>query len=125
MTNKDANHFAFDSFVTAFAPGNAHLLDQYFSPELIMFNHSAAKQFDLNDLKARLPNIQKIFKDLTSEVKDVIAEEGRIAFRVEQKALFTKNSPEGVPVKIDVMNLYKLESGKVKEWRIWVNQTEI
>jgi len=70
----------------------------------------------LHDLKSRLPNLQNIFKNLKSEVKDVIAGKDRIAFRVEQNAMFTKNIPDGVQVRIDVMNLYNLESGKVKEW---------
>ena len=125
MSNNDANKFAFESFVTAFSPGNESMLDQYFASDLMMFNHSVSKQFDLNDLKSRLPNLQKIFKDLKSEVKDVIVDEDRMAFRVEQHALFTKDTPNGIPVRIDVMNLYKLESGKVKEWRIWFNQREI
>jgi len=119
-----AHKFAFDSFVTAFSPGNEQLLDQYFSSDLIMFNHAMSKQLDLNDLKSRLTRIQNMFKNLESEVKDVIAEENRIAFRVEQNAIFTKQVAEGIPVKLDVMNLYKLESGKVKEWQIWVNITE-
>ena len=120
-----AHKFAFDSYVTAFAPGNEQLLDQYFASDLIMFNHAMSKQLDLNDLKSRLPVLQQIFKDLKSEIKDVIAEENRIAFRVEQNALFTKHKPGGIQVRLDVMNLYKLESGKVKEWQIWVNITEI
>jgi predicted ester cyclase len=117
--------FAFDSFVTAFAPGNAQMLDKYFSPDLIMINHSMSKQLDLNDLKSRLPTLHKIFKDLKSEVKDVTAEEDRIAFRVEQNAVFSRHVPDGVQVRLDVMNLYKLESGKVKEWQIWVNIQEM
>jgi len=119
-----AHKFAFDSFVTAFAPGNEQMLDKYFASDLIMFNHTMSKQLDLNDLKSRLPNLQKILKDLKSEIKDVIANEDRIAFRVEQNAMFYKHVPDGVQVKLDVMNLYKLESGKVKEWQIWVNITE-
>lgn len=119
-----AHKFAFDSFVTAFAPGNKQMLDQYFASDLIMFNHTMSKQLDLNDLKSRLPNIHKIFKDLKSEIMDVIADDDRIAFRVEQNAMFFKHKPDGVQVKLDVMNLYKLESGKVKEWQIWVNITE-
>lgn len=120
-----AHKFAFDSFVTAFAPGNEKMLDQYFASNLIMFNHAMSKQLDLNNLKSRLANIHKIFKDLKSEIKDVIADEDRIAFRVEQNAMFLKHKPAGVPVRLDVMNLYKLESGKVKEWQIWPNITEI
>jgi DNA-binding transcriptional MerR regulator len=120
-----AHKFAFDSFVTAFEPGNEKMLDQYFASDLTMFNHTMSKQLDLNNLKSRLPTIHKIFKDLKSEIKDVTAEEDRIAFRVEQNAMFYKHAPEGVQVKLDVMNLYKLESGKVKEWQIWVNITEI
>jgi DNA-binding transcriptional MerR regulator len=119
-----AHQFAFDSFVTAFAPGNEQMLDNYFASDMIMFNHAMSKQLDLSDLKSRLPNLQKIFKNLKSEVKDVTAEEDRIAFRVEQNAIFTKHVPEGVQVKLDVMNLYKLENGKVKEWQIWVNIME-
>lgn len=119
-----AHKFAFDSFVTAFAPGNEQMLDQYFAENLIMFNHAMSKQLDLNDLKSRLPNIHKIFKDLKSEIKDVIADEEKIAFRVEQDAVFSKHKPDGVQVRMDVMNLYKLESGKVKEWQIWVNIRE-
>lgn len=120
-----AHKFAFDSFVTAFEPGNEQMLDWYFASDLIMFNHTMSKQLDLNDLKSRLPVIHKIFTDLKSEIKDVTTEEDRIAFRVEQNAIFYKHNPDGVPVKLDVMNLYKLESGKVKEWQIWVNITEI
>ena len=120
-----AHKFAFDSFVTAFEPGNEQMLDKYFASDLMMFNHSMSKQLGLNDLKSRLPNIHKIFKDLKSEIKDVTADEDRIAFRVEQNAMFYKHAPDGVQVKLDVMNLYKLESGKVKEWQIWVNITEI
>lgn len=120
-----AHQFAFDSYVTAFAPGNEEMLDEYFSSDLVMFNHAMSRQLDLNDLKSRLPNLQKIFKDLKSEIKDVIADEDRIAFRVEQNAIFYKHNPDGIQVKLDAMNLYKLESGKVKEWQIWVNITEI
>lgn len=101
------------------------MLDKYFASDLIMVNHSMSKQLGLNDLKSRLPTLQKIFKDLKSEIKDVTAEEDRIAFRVEQNAMFYKHKPNGVQVKLDVMNLYKLESGKVKEWQIWVNITEL
>jgi len=120
-----AHKFAFDSYVTAFVPGNEQMLDKYFAKDLAMFNHTMSKQLNLKDLKSRLPNLQKIFKDLKSEIKDVITDEDRIAFCVEQNAMFYKHNPEGVRVKLDAMNLYKLESGKVKEWQIWVNITEI
>lgn len=120
-----AHKFVFDSYVTAFEPGNEKMLDQYFSSNLIMFNHAMSKQLDLNKLKSHLPNIHKIFKDLKSEIKDVITDEDRIAFRVEQNAMFFKHKSDGVQVRLDAMNLYKLESGKVKEWQIWVNITEI
>jgi len=120
-----AHKFAFDSYVTAFAPGNEQMLDQYFASDLIMFNYTMSKQLDLNDLKSLLPVVHKIFKDLKSEVKDVTMEDDRIAFRIEQNAIFTKHKPEGVQIRLDAMNLYKLESGKVKEWKIWVNMTEI
>lgn len=120
-----AHQFAFDSYVTAFAPGNEHMLDKYFSPDLIMLNHAMSKQLGLNNLKSRLPVIHKIFKNLKSEIKDVFADEDRIAFRVEQNAMFYKHELNGVKVKLDAMNLYKLESGKVKEWQIWVNVMEM
>ena len=84
-----------------------------------------SKQLGLNDLKSRLSDTQKMFKDLHSEIKDVIADEDRIAFRVEQKAKFFKHKPEGVQVKLDVMNLYKLVNGRVKEWQIWVKITDL
>lgn len=116
-----AHEFAFHSYVTAFSPGNEHLLDQYFASDLTMINHAMSQQLDLNDLKSRVPHLQILFKDLKSEVKDVFAEKDRIAFRVEQTALFYKHRPDGVHIKLDAMNLYKLESGKVKEWQIWVN----
>jgi DNA-binding transcriptional MerR regulator len=120
-----AHQFAFDSYITAFAPGNEQMLDQYFSSDMIMFNYAMSKQLDLTELKSLLPVIHNIFKDLKSEVKDVITEENRIAFRIEQNAIFTKHNPEGIPIKLDAMNLYKLENGKVKEWKIWVNIMEI
>src|SRR3990167_9479127 len=58
-----AHQFAFDSYVTAFAPVNEQMLDKYFSPDLIMFNHAMSQQLDLNDLKSRFPNLQTILKD--------------------------------------------------------------
>src|SRR5580658_4236078 len=96
-----AHQFAFDSYVTAFAPGNEQMLDKYFAADLVMFNHAMSKQLDLSDLKSRLPNLQKIFKDLKSEIKDVIADEDRIAFRVEQNAMFYKHKPNGIQVRLD------------------------
>ena len=122
MNNKDANKFAFDSFVISFAPENEHMLDQYFSSDLILFNHSVSKQFSLNDLKLRLPNIHKKYKDLKSEIKDVIAENDRIAFHAKQNAFYV---PDNKHVILDVMNLYKLSDGKVKEWQIWENSNSI
>lgn len=120
-----AHKFAFDSYVTAFSPGNEEMLDQYFASNLIMVNHAMSKQLGLNDLKSHLSNLHTIFRDLKSEIKDVFADEDRIAFRVEQNAMFYKDKPNGVQVRLDSMNLYKLESGKVKEWQIWVNITEV
>ena len=116
-----AHQFAFDSYVTAFAPGNEALLDKYFAADLIMYNHAMSKQLNLNELKSRLPAIQKMFQDLNSEVKDVMADDNRIAFRVEQNALFFKHAPQGEQIQLDSMNVYKLEHGKIKEWQIWVN----
>lgn len=125
LSNDFAHKFAFDSYVTAFTPGNEQMLDQYFDSNLIMFNHAMSKQLDLNDLKSRLSDLHKIFKDLKSEIKDVVGDKDRIAFRVEQNAMYFKHKPDGVQVRLDSMNLYKLESGKVKEWQIWVNITEV
>lgn len=122
MTNSEASRFAFDSFVTAFAVENEHMLDQYFSSDLILFNHSVSKQFDLNDLKSRLPNIHKKYQDLKSEIKEVIVENGCIAFHVKQKAFYV---PDNMRVILDVMNLYKLSDGKVKEWQMWFKQANV
>jgi DNA-binding transcriptional MerR regulator len=47
-----AHKFAFDLYVTAFAPGNDNLLDQYFASDLVMFNHVMSKQLELQDLKS-------------------------------------------------------------------------
>ncbi len=120
MTRIDANKFVFDSFVTAFAPGNDGMLDQYFSSDLLLLNHSVSKQFSLNDLKSRLPNIHKKYQDLKSEIKDIIVENDRIAFHVKQKAFYV---PDNKHVILDVMNVYKLFNGKVNEWQIWFTQS--
>lgn len=119
MINNAAHKFVFDSFVIAFAPGNEYMLDQYFSSDLILFNHSVSKHFDLNDLKSRLPNIHKKYQDLKNEIKDVIIENDRIAFHVNQNAFYV---PDNKQVILNVMNLYKLSDGKVKEWQMWFNQ---
>lgn len=118
MTNNDANKFAFDSFVTAFLPGNEHLIDQYFNPDLILINHSVAKQFDLNGLKSRLPNVHKKYHDIKSEIKNIIVENDRMAFHVKQNAFSVLLNKH---ITIDVMNVYQLSDGKVKEWQIWEN----
>lgn len=118
MTNNDANKFAFDSFVTAFAPGNEHMIDQYFDSDLLLFNHSVPKTFNLNELKSRLPNIHKKYQDLQSEIKDVIVENDRIAFHVKQNAFSVQDNKH---ITLDIMNMYKLSDGRVKEWQIWEN----
>lgn len=116
MRNDNINKFIFDSFVTAFAPGNEHLIDQYFDSSMILLNHSALKQFNLTDLKARLPNIHKKYRDLKSDIKDVIVENNHIAFHVKQNAFYT---PDNTYVTLNIMNLYTLSNGKVKEWQMW------
>lgn len=118
MTNHHAIQFAFDSFVTAFASGNEHLIDQYFDSDLIMFNHSVSKQFSLNDLKSRLPNIHKKFQNLKSEIADVVVENDRIAFHAKQTAFCV---PDNQSIAWDVMSFYQLSHGKVKAWQIWEN----
>jgi hypothetical protein len=95
------------------------MLDQYFASDLTLFNHSVSKKFNLDDLKSRLPNIHKKYIELKSQIKDVIVDNDRIAFHVEQKAFYV---PDNTRVKMDVMNFYKISNGKVKDWQIWFNQ---
>lgn len=119
MTNEEARTFVFDSFINAFEAGNEHLIDQYFADNLEFYNHSVARSYTLDQIKLSVLEVHKKYQDLKSEVKDVIVEGNRIAFRVEQKAFFV---PDDEYVAMDVMNFYKLENGKVKEWRLWFNQ---
>lgn len=119
MTNEEAKKFAFDSFVTAFEAGNEHIIDRYFTSDLEMYNHSVARHYSLQQIKLSVLEVHKKYQDLKSEVKDVIVEGNCIAFRVEQHAFFV---PDDEYVNMDVMNLYKLTDGKVKEWRLWFSQ---
>lgn len=116
MTNEEAKKFAYDSYVTAFDIGNEHLIDQYFSPDLEMYNHSVNRNYNLQQIKLGSAEFQKKYLELKSVIKDVIAEGNRIAFRVEHNAFFV---PDDEYVNMDVMNLYELEDGKVKAWRVW------
>jgi limonene-1,2-epoxide hydrolase len=119
MTNEEARKFVYDSFVTAFAAGNESMIDDYFAADLEFRNHSIAQTYSLNQIKVSVLEVHKKYQNLKSEVKDVIVEYNRIAFRVEQHALFV---PDDEYVNMDVMNLYKLTDGKVKEWRLWFYQ---
>lgn len=119
MTNEEARKFAFDSFVTAFEEGNEHIIDQYFAADLEMYNHSVLRSYSLQQIKLSVLEVHKKYQDLKSEVKEVITEDNHIVFRVEQHAFFV---PDDEYVNMDVMNLYKLADGKVKEWRLWFNQ---
>lgn len=119
MTNEEARKFAFDSFVMAFEAGNEHIIDHYFASDLEFYNHSVARSFSLQQIKLSVLEVHKKYKDLKSDVKDVIVEGNRIAFRVEQHAFFV---PDDEYVNMDVMNLYTLVDGKVKEWRLWFSQ---
>ena len=119
MTNEEAKKFAFDSFVNAFEAGNEHLIDRYFSSDLEFYNHSVARSYSLEQIKLSVLEVHKKYRDLKSAVKDVIVEGDRIAFRVEQHAFFV---PDDEYVNMDVMNLYTLVEGKVKEWRLWFTQ---
>jgi limonene-1,2-epoxide hydrolase len=119
MTNEEARKFAVDSFVTAFEAGNESMIDRYFSADLKFRNHSVAKDYSLQQLKLSVLEVHKKYQDLKSEVKDVVVEGDRIAFRVEQHAFFV---PDDESVNMDVMNLYTLVDDKVKEWRLWFVQ---
>lgn len=119
MTNEEARKFAFDSYVTAFEAGNEHMIDQYFAADLELYNHSVVKNYSLHQIKLSVLEFHKKYRDLKSEVKDVIVEGNRIAFRVEHHALFV---PDDEYVSMAVMNLYKFTGGKVKEWRLWFSQ---
>lgn len=119
MTHEEAIQFAFNSFVRAFEAGNEHLPDQYFSPDLELRNHSVAKNYTLPEIKLSVLKVHQKYQNLKSEVKDVIRDGNRLAFRAEQQAFFV---PENKHVKMDVMNLYTLEAGKVKTWHLWFNQ---
>lgn len=120
MTNEEARKFAIDSFVNAFEAGNEQIIEQYFAPDLELRNHSVAKSYSLDQIKLSVLEVHKKYRDLKSEVKDVIVEDNSIAFRVEQHAFFV---PDDEYVHMDVMNLYKLVDGKVKEWRLWFVQS--
>ena len=119
VTNDEARKFVFDSFVTAFEAGNEHLIDQYFDADVQMYNHSVSRSFSLPQIKMSVLEVHKKYQDLKSTVKDVIVEGNRIAFRVEQHAFFV---PDDEYVNMDVMNLYTLVDGKVKQWRLWFCQ---
>lgn len=119
MTNEEARKFVFDSFVTAFEAGNEHMIDQYFAADLEFRNHSVAKNYSLQQIKLSVLEVHKKYRDLKSEVKDILVADNCIAFRVEQHAFFV---PDDEYVNMDVMNLYKLTDGKVKEWRLWFTQ---
>lgn len=119
MTNEEAKKFAFDSFITAFEAGNEHTIDQYFAADLEFRNHSVARNYNLHQIKSSVLEVHKKYQHLKSEVKDVMVEGNSIAFRVEQRAFFV---PDDEYVIMDVMNLYKIVNGKVKEWRLWFSQ---
>ncbi len=74
MTHAEARKFAMDSFVTAFEAGNEPLIDQYFAPDLEFRNHSVAKNYSLDQIKLSVLEVHKKYRDLKSEVKDVIVE---------------------------------------------------
>lgn len=118
MTNNEAHQFAFNSFITTFTPGNEHMIDRYFDANLTLLNHSVSKQFGLNELKSSLPRVHKKYQDIKSEIKDVFVENDRIAFHVKQTAFYV---PENRQATMDVMNLYTLCDGKIKEWQMWEN----
>lgn len=119
MTNEEAKKFVFDSFVTTFEAGNEHMIDQYFAADLEFWNHSVARNYSLHQIKLSVLEVHKKYRDLKSEVKDVIVEDNHIAFRVEQHAFFV---PDDKYVNMNVMNLYKLTDGKVKQWQLWFSQ---
>jgi hypothetical protein len=116
MKNAEAREFAFESFIVAFAPGNEQMIDQYFAEDVEFFNHSLAKSFTLNQVKVGAKEAYKKYQNLKSELKEVIVEGDKIAFRVEQQAFYV---PDEENIKMEVMNMYTLVDGKVKVWRLW------
>jgi predicted ester cyclase len=124
MPNQRAIEFAKNSFIKAFEPNDDMMLDeqvieQYFHKDLVMYNHSVSRSYTLEQIKLSVLEVFKKYQGLTSELKDVIVEGDRIAFRVTQYAYFL---PEESYVVMDVMNLYTLANGKVKNWRLWFTQ---
>jgi hypothetical protein len=119
MTNEEATKFAFNSYVRAFEAGNEHMIAQYFAADLAFRNHSIAKSFNLDEIKTSVLKVHQKYQNLKSAIKDVMVEDNRIAFCAEQHAFFV---PDDGYVNMDIMNLYTLDDGKVKEWRLWFTQ---
>lgn len=124
MTNEQARQFVTESFIDAFEANQDGKLkeaaiDSFFHHDLEMYNHSVLRHYTLDQIKMSVLEVYKKYQNLTSELKDVIVEGNRIAFRVEQHAFFV---PDEEYVNMDVMNLYTLVDGKVKNWRLWFTQ---
>lgn len=122
MTHAEARKFAYDSFVIAFEAGNESIIDQYFTSDLEFYNHSVARSYPLQQIKLSVLEVHKKYRHLKSEITDVVVEDDRIAFCVEQHAFFV---PDNQYVTMAVMNLYKLVNGKVKEWKLWFTQNAV
>ncbi len=56
------------------------------------FTAAVVKKFSLHQIKLSVLEVHKKYQDLKSEVKDVIVEGNRIAFRVEQHAFFVPHT---------------------------------
>jgi hypothetical protein len=92
------------------------MIDHYFDADIEFFNHALEKSFSLSQIKTGAKEAYKKYKNLQSELKELILEGNPIAFRVQQLAIY---EPDGEQIKLEVMNMYTCVDGKVKPWRLW------
>lgn len=116
MHSSEALEFITNSFIIAFEKGNENLIDKYFDPALVFYNHSIGKHFTLNQIKTSAKIANDKYQNLSSKIKDIFVKDNKISFNIEQKAIYT---PEKKNVEMEIISTYTLFDKKVKLWSLW------
>lgn len=102
-----------------FNTGNMAVLDEMLADDFVNHNPSEPASVDREGLKQGWAAICAGFPDQRSEIDDLIAEKDQVVkrstFRGTQTGEFNGIPPTGRPVTLQVISIYRITDGKVKE----------
>lgn len=99
--------------------GNLNAIDDFCSADYKRYLSAAAAPINAAGNKQRLAGLRAVFPDLKITIDDMFAEGDRVVYRGTargtQQVAFMGISPSGKPVAVAVVEIFRIENGKIAE----------